>query len=172
MQQAYSLWLSYKDTLLGRSWIETTRSKELQRERRRNPWAYSPRGPLPLEPASDSYEMIHRPSRHLTRRIHGIEESTPRGTQLPRASKVSSKRALELQDERLEREAAKYGEASQPALTDETVMERCRSRKIKNIQKKEMRLWMEANFTESITDGLTVVHKYDAAGLGKNTKKC
>ena len=30
---------------------------------------------------------------------------------------------------------------------------------------------MEANVTESITDGLTVVHKYDAAGLGKNTKK-
>ena len=72
----------------------------------------------------------------------------------------------------MEREAAQYGEASQPALTNDTVMERCRSRKIKNIQKKEMRLWMEANVTESITDGLTVVHKYDAAGLGKNTKTC
>ena len=172
MQQAYSLWLSYKDTLLGRSWIETARNEELQQERRRNPWVYAPSGPLSLEQASESYEMINRPSRHLTRRIHDIEESTPHGTQLPRASKVSSKRALELQDERLEREAAKYGEASQPALTDETVMERCRSRKIKNIRKKEMRLWMEANFTESITDGLTVVHKYDAAGLGKNTKEC
>ena len=44
--------------------------------------------------------------------------------------------------------------------------------KSKNIQKKEMRLWMEANVTESITDGLTVVHKYDAAGLEKNTKTC
>ena len=152
MQQAYSLWLSHKDTPLGRSWIETTRSKELQRERRRNPWAYSPRGPLPLESASDSYEMIHRPSRHLTRRIHGIKESTPRRTQPPRASRVSSKRALELQDERLEREAAKYGEASQPALTNETVMERCRSRKIKNIQKRRCGYgWKQMSLNQSQT---------------------
>ena len=30
MQQAYSLWIPYKDTPLERSWIETARSEELQ----------------------------------------------------------------------------------------------------------------------------------------------
>ena len=108
MQHAYSLWLSYKDTPLGRSWIEAARSEELQRERRRNPWVYAPNGSRSLGYAVEPYEMIHRPSRHLTRRVHGVKESTPRRTQPSRTSKVSGKSVLELQDERLEREAARY----------------------------------------------------------------
>ena len=114
--------------------------------------------------------MIHRPSRHLTRRVHGVKESTPRRTQPSRTSKVSEKSALELQDERLEREADRYGEAPQIALTDELVIDKFRDRKIKNFLKREMLPWMEKNFTKSITDGLTVIPKYTKEGLGKEYK--
>ena len=171
MQQAYSLWLSYKDTPFGRSWIEAARSEELQRERRRNPWVYAPNGPPSLGYASEPYEMIHRPSRHLTRRVHGVKESTPRRTQPSRTSKVSGKSVLELQDERLEREAARYGEAPQLALTDELVIDKFRDRKIKDFLKREMLPWMEKNFTKSISDGVTVIPKYTKEGLGKEYKE-
>ena len=171
MQQAYSLWLSYKDTPFGRSWIEAARSEELQRERRRNPWVYAPNGPPSLGYASEPYEMIHRPSRHLTRRVHGVKESTPRRTQPSRTSKVSGKSVLELQDERLEREAARYGEVPQLALTDELVIDKFRDRKIKDFLKREMLPWMEKNFTKSISDGVTVIPKYTKEGLGKEYKE-
>ena len=171
MQQAYSLWLSYKDTPFGRSWIEAARSEELQRERRRNPWVYAPNGPPSLGYASEPYEMIHRPSRHLTRRVHGMKESTPRRTQPSRLAKVSGKSVLELQDERLEREAARYGEVPQLALTDELVIDKFRDRKIRDFLKREMLPWMEKNFTRSISDGVTVIPKYTKEGLGKEYKE-
>ena len=60
---------------------------------------------------------------------------------------------MELQDEKIEREAARYGEALPLALTEELAVVITRSRISK---KEEMLPRMEKNFTESITDGLTV----------------
>ena len=66
---------------------------------------------------------------------------------------------MELQDEKIEREASRYGEALPLAFPEELVVDEFRDHKIKNLQKKkkeEMLPRMEKNFTESITDGLTV----------------
>ena len=62
-----------------------------------------------------------------------IRGSTPRRTQSSRTSKVSGKSVLELQDEKIEREAARYGEALPLALPEELVVDEFRDHKIKNL---------------------------------------
>ena len=152
--------------IFGRSWIEAARSEELQRERRRNPWVYAPNGPPSLGYASEPYEIIHQPSRHLTRWVYGVNESTLRRTQPPRTSEVSGKSFGTTRWE-AGKGSRRYGEAPPLALRDELVIDKFRDQMIQDLRKRKMLPGMEKNLTELITDGLTVIPKHAKEGLGK-----
>ena len=82
----------------------------------------------------------------------------------PRKSVV---KVLELQDEKLEREAADMEKLPPLALRDELVIDKFRDQMIQDLRKRKMLPGMEKNLTELITDGLTVIPKHAKEGLVK-----
>ena len=103
-----------------------------------------------------------------------IRGSTPRRTQSSRTSKVSGKSVLELQDEKIEREAARYGEALPLALPEELVVDEFRDHKIKNLQKKEKRgdVTTDGEELHRVNHGWldSDTLKYTKEGLGKKSQ--